>query len=259
MPSNWLCSAGLFVIDPGRLVSNYFSGVDRVCARLCASSRQSASRTALRALITDTIPACEYTVYLSAIMANGQRKHITKKIIYSSPDPPVLDSIETTEDEATVSYFPPKEANISFHIEYYPEEHPDYANQINTKASLVRLRGLDSGTPFRIKIWSVYNDVKSTESIESIFRTAGTRLKDGGPVRRPPPPNAADRPFIVEPPIETIAISRPDSLYPVSPPGYYNNSIAIVDNNNNNCSHDNDNSATTSPTVRNNVVFCCSW
>ncbi|KAK6012916.1 hypothetical protein OSTOST_21904, partial [Ostertagia ostertagi] len=52
--------------------------------------------------------------------------------------------------------------------------HPDYANVIETKASLVRLRGLDSGTAFRIKVKSVYNDVQSTEAIESIFRTSGT-------------------------------------------------------------------------------------
>ncbi|KAK5981309.1 Fibronectin type III domain protein [Trichostrongylus colubriformis] len=63
---------------------------------------------------------------------------------------------------------------IVFVSEYYPEDHPDYANVIETKASLVRLRGLDSGTPFRIKINSVYNGVPSTKAIESIFRTTGT-------------------------------------------------------------------------------------
>ncbi|PIO72164.1 fibronectin type III domain protein [Teladorsagia circumcincta] len=107
-------------------------------------------------------------------MPDGKRKHVIKKTIYSSPLPPILDSIETSEHEATVSYFPPKEANITFHIEYYPEGNPEYANVIETKASLVRLRGLDSGTAFRIKVKSVYNGVQSTEAIESIFRTSGT-------------------------------------------------------------------------------------
>lgn len=40
--------------------------------------------SARQALITDTIPACEYTVYLSAIMPDGKRRHVTKKTIYSS-------------------------------------------------------------------------------------------------------------------------------------------------------------------------------
>ncbi|VDO05254.1 unnamed protein product, partial [Haemonchus placei] len=89
------------------------------------------------------------------------------------PLPPILDSIETGEHDATVSYFPPKEANITFHIEYYPEDNREYANVIETKATLVRLRGLDSGTAFRIKIRSVYNGVLSPDMIESVFRTSG--------------------------------------------------------------------------------------
>uniref|UniRef100_A0A7I5E890 protein-tyrosine-phosphatase n=1 Tax=Haemonchus contortus TaxID=6289 RepID=A0A7I5E890_HAECO len=138
----------------------------------------SLNSSARQALITDTIPACEYTVYLSAIMPDGKRRHVTKKTIYSSPLPPILDSIETGEHEATVSYFPPKEANITFHIEYYPEGNREYANVIETKATLVRLRGLDSGTAFRIKIRSVYNGVLSPDMIESVFRTSGAAEYD---------------------------------------------------------------------------------
>ncbi|VDL82962.1 unnamed protein product [Nippostrongylus brasiliensis] len=110
----------------------------------------SLGSSARRALITDTIPACEYTIYLSAIMPDGKRKHVAKKTMHSSPEAPVLDSIETNNHEAIVSYFPPKESNISFHIEYYPKDEPEYANAIDTKASLVRLRGLYSGTTFLI-------------------------------------------------------------------------------------------------------------
>ncbi|KAK5966687.1 hypothetical protein GCK32_022413 [Trichostrongylus colubriformis] len=44
----------------------------------------SLGSSARRALISDTIPACEYTVYLSAIMPDGKRKHVIKETIYSS-------------------------------------------------------------------------------------------------------------------------------------------------------------------------------
>ncbi|KAK6738419.1 hypothetical protein RB195_020497 [Necator americanus] len=124
--------------------------------------------------IKDTIPACEYTIYLSAIMPDGTRKAVMERTLYSSPDPPILDSIETKEHEAIISYFPPKEANITFHIEYYPEDQPEYGNIIETKASLVKLRGLDSGTFFRIKIRTIYNGIPSLEMIETSFRTEGT-------------------------------------------------------------------------------------
>ncbi|KAL6736492.1 hypothetical protein Aduo_006841 [Ancylostoma duodenale] len=62
----------------------------------------------------------------------------------------------------------------TIYSKYYPEDQPEYANVIETKASLVKLRGLDSGTSFRIKIRSIYNGVSSQEIIESSFRTEGT-------------------------------------------------------------------------------------
>ncbi|EYB92502.1 hypothetical protein Y032_0193g1397 [Ancylostoma ceylanicum] len=62
----------------------------------------------------------------------------------------------------------------TIYSKYYPEDQPEYANVLETKASLVKLRGLDSGTSFRIKIRSIYNGVSSQEMIESSFRTEGT-------------------------------------------------------------------------------------
>ncbi|RCN33732.1 fibronectin type III domain protein [Ancylostoma caninum] len=115
-------------------------------------------------------------VHLSEKLKNSviEEKTTKRNRILPGPNPPILDSIETKEHEAIISYFPPKEANITFHIEYYPEDQPEYANVIETKASLVKLRGLDSGTSFRIKIRSIYNGVSSQEIIESSFRTEGT-------------------------------------------------------------------------------------
>lgn len=62
--------------------------------------------------------------------------------------------------------------------EYYPEEHKEYSNAIDTKASLVRLRGLDSGTTFRLRIRSAYQGVFSQELIDTTFSTQGTANYD---------------------------------------------------------------------------------
>ncbi|CAI5441145.1 unnamed protein product [Caenorhabditis angaria] len=123
--------------------------------------------------INGTISATEYTVSISAILGDGTRKNLADLSVFSSPDPPKLDSIETTEHEATISYFPPQGQNITFQLEYYPEDHQEYANSIDTKAALVRLRGLDSGTVFRLKIRSLYKNVYSNEIIDTTFQTQG--------------------------------------------------------------------------------------
>ncbi|UMM17540.1 hypothetical protein L5515_014036 [Caenorhabditis briggsae] len=134
--------------------------------------------TTFHSLINGTISATEYTVSVSAILMDGTRQNVGELAVFSSPDAPTLDSIETTEHEATISYFPPQGQNITYHIEYYPEEHKEYSNAIDTKASLVRLRGLDSGTTFRLRIRSVYQGVFSQELIDSTFVTQGTANYD---------------------------------------------------------------------------------
>uniref|UniRef100_A0A1I7UYV6 protein-tyrosine-phosphatase n=1 Tax=Caenorhabditis tropicalis TaxID=1561998 RepID=A0A1I7UYV6_9PELO len=134
--------------------------------------------TTFHSLINGTISATEYTVSISAILMDGTRQNVGELAVFSSPDAPTLDSIETTEHEATISYFPPQGQNITYHIEYYPEEHKEYSNAIDTKASLVRLRGLDSGTTFRLRIRSVYQGVFSQELIDSTFVTQGTANYD---------------------------------------------------------------------------------
>lgn len=134
--------------------------------------------TTFHSLINGTISATEYTVSISAILMDGTRQNVGELAVFSSPDAPTLDSIETTEHEATISYFPPQGQNITYHIEYYPEEHKEYSNAIDTKASLVRLRGLDSGTTFRLRIRSVYQGVFSKELIDSTFVTQGTANYD---------------------------------------------------------------------------------
>lgn len=134
--------------------------------------------TTFHSLINGTISATEYTVSISAILMDGTRQNVGELTVFSSPDAPTLDSIETTEHEATISYFPPQGQNITYHIEYYPEEHKEYSNAIDTKASLVRLRGLDSGTTFRLRIRSVYQEVFSQELIDSTFITQGTASYD---------------------------------------------------------------------------------
>uniref|UniRef100_A0A8R1DPC7 protein-tyrosine-phosphatase n=1 Tax=Caenorhabditis japonica TaxID=281687 RepID=A0A8R1DPC7_CAEJA len=134
--------------------------------------------TTFQSFINGTISATEYTVSVSAILMDGSRKNVAEFPVFSSPDAPTLDSVETTEHEATISYFPPQGQNITYRIEYYPEEHKEYSNAIDTKASLVRLRGLDSGTTFRLKIRSAYQGVISQELIDTTFITQGTSNYD---------------------------------------------------------------------------------
>ncbi|CAB3405624.1 unnamed protein product [Caenorhabditis bovis] len=128
--------------------------------------------------INGTISATEYVINVSAILDNGMRQKVASFSVFSSPDAPSLDSIETTEHEATISYFPPQGQNITFQIEYFPEGHKEYANSIDTKAALVRLRGLDAGTTFRLRIRSVYMGVYSQQLIDTTFVTQGASNYD---------------------------------------------------------------------------------
>ncbi|PAV82736.1 hypothetical protein WR25_16147 isoform E [Diploscapter pachys] len=129
--------------------------------------------TTTHAFINGTIPASEYQIYVTGIVPDGSRRNVSTLTVISGPEAPQLDSIETTEHEATISYFPPSGNEISYYIEYYPAGHEEYANVLETKASLVRLRGLDSGTTFRIKIKSIFRGIHSIRAIDASFTTAG--------------------------------------------------------------------------------------
>ncbi|CAJ0567211.1 unnamed protein product, partial [Mesorhabditis spiculigera] len=120
------------------------------------------------------MPATDYSIFLTALMTDGSRRNVSEKHLPSSPNPPILDSIETTPTDATISYFPPEGSEISYYIEYFPVDREEYANFVETKSALVKLRGLDPSTNFRLRVLSVFRGVPSTESIDTTFST-----KDG--------------------------------------------------------------------------------
>ncbi|CAJ0963665.1 unnamed protein product, partial [Mesorhabditis belari] len=140
------------------------------------------SRTTQQLLLNQTIPAADYSVYLTALMIDGTRRNVSEKHLPSSPNPPILDTIETSASDATLSYFPPEGQDISYYIEYFPLDREEYANFVETKSLLVKLRGLDPSTTFRLRILSVFRGVPSTESIDTTFMTKdlGKSVEDLG-------------------------------------------------------------------------------
>uniref|UniRef100_A0A1I7XHC3 Fibronectin type-III domain-containing protein n=1 Tax=Heterorhabditis bacteriophora TaxID=37862 RepID=A0A1I7XHC3_HETBA len=109
------------------------------------SAGSSLDSTTSRVFINGTVSAAEYIVSLSAVMTNGKRRNITEKIVYSK---------------------------------YYPEDHEEYSNTVETTATNVRLRGLDAGTVFRMTVRSIYKGIQSQDVTECSFRTEGTRSHD---------------------------------------------------------------------------------
>ncbi|GMR35990.1 hypothetical protein PMAYCL1PPCAC_06185, partial [Pristionchus mayeri] len=126
-------------------------------------------------VINDTLAATEYTLFITALLEDGSSHNISTKRLSSSPAPPAFESAETTSSEATISFFPPAHdsGDVSYAIEYHPLDKPEYANFVESRAPLFKIRGLDPLTAYRLKIHSVYRNTRSDEKIDVIFTTKG--------------------------------------------------------------------------------------
>jgi hypothetical protein len=72
-----------------------------------------------------------------------------------------------------ISYFPPEGDDLSYYIEYFPLNQEEYANFVETRATLVKLRGLLPSTVFHIRVLTVYKSVVSHTGIDAVFTTKG--------------------------------------------------------------------------------------
>ncbi|GMT14349.1 hypothetical protein PFISCL1PPCAC_5646, partial [Pristionchus fissidentatus] len=126
-------------------------------------------------IINDTLAATEYTLFITAVLEDGTSHNISTKRLSSSPAPPVFESAETSSTEATISFFPPAHdaGDVSYAIEYHPIDKPEYANFVESRAPLFKIRGLDPLTAYRLKIQSVYRNTRSDERIDVVFTTKG--------------------------------------------------------------------------------------
>lgn len=95
---------------------------------------------------------------------------------FTDPDSPKLESVATSENDAIISYTPPEGKNLTFYIKYYPVDHVEHANVIETKATLVKLQGLKSNTKFSLQMFTMENGILSLDSVETFFRTKGFKF-----------------------------------------------------------------------------------
>uniref|UniRef100_A0AC35U798 Fibronectin type-III domain-containing protein n=1 Tax=Rhabditophanes sp. KR3021 TaxID=114890 RepID=A0AC35U798_9BILA len=127
------------------------------------------------AVINNTTPAIDYTVRLSAILADGSALIISDKTIPSTPDAPVYKSIVASEREATIEYTPPLNQPVTFYIEYFPAKKEELSNFVETQAPVVKLKSLTPKTLYILRIYSVYKGMPSDNYNEISFTTNGTQ------------------------------------------------------------------------------------
>lgn len=104
-------------------------------------------------------------------------------ITYSSPGKPILVSVSTTDRTCTLAYSATPEPyahrdDFSFHLEYFPVDHPETVFFARTNASSVRLRRLRPSTQYRVALYAEFFSVRSLCPLELTFRTKSEQRRN---------------------------------------------------------------------------------
>ncbi|KAI6184059.1 hypothetical protein M3Y97_00555700 [Aphelenchoides bicaudatus] len=121
--------------------------------------------------INRTVPAVDYHVNVSALLTDNRRVPVLSTVITSSPPRPILEFLKAQSDEVTFAFLVPKIPDLTYYIEYFDVDHESGVNFIETNKTALRIRQLEPNTLYKLRVYSLYRGIPSTEALESEFKT----------------------------------------------------------------------------------------
>lgn len=90
------------------------------------------------------------------------------------PLSPSAVSVDGAARDAIVSFpRPERYKDVRYYIEYFPLGHEEYVTHVETPADKVKLRGLEPGVRYLLRVFSLFHNIPSQYPAETQFSTQG--------------------------------------------------------------------------------------